>query len=178
LDAVGELTFRRILFVALLLGAPAVLFLIQVVFIVPPVLLLAGAVRMVPKVVASGFGRENLFFLVMLLAAALVFAGPCYLFAWLLGKLAARLPAGWPRPALLAVLLAGLVWVTQRPIYGGGGHGPGKFGPLQEMLAGLDDSYGAGTALTVYLVALALGLLPLALAGWRRQRAVPAPPRV
>jgi hypothetical protein len=170
MELVAERTFRRILFVALLLGAPAVLFLIQVVFVVPTVLLLAGAVRMVPKLVASGFARENLAFVLLLLAGALIFAGLCYLIAWLFGKLAARLPAGRPRLALLGVLLAGLVWVTQQPIYGGGGHGPGKFGPLQELLGSLDKSFGAGTTLTVYLVALALVLLPLALAGWRARR--------
>jgi hypothetical protein len=157
---VTERAFRHILFVALLLVAPAVLFLVQVVFVVPPVLLLAGAVRMVPKLVASGFSRENLIFLALLLAGAVVFAGPCYLLAWLLGKIAARLPTGWPRPVLLAVLLAALVWVTQQPIYGGGGHGPGKFGPLQELLATLDQSFGSGSALAVYFVGLALALLP------------------
>jgi len=169
MGCVGERTFRRILFVALLLGAPAVLFLIQVIFVVPTVLLLAGAVRMVPKLLASGFAWENLAFIAFLLACALIFAGLWYLPAWLFGKLAARLPAGWPRSTLLGVLLAGLVWVTQQPIYGGGGHGPGKFGPLQELLGSLDKSFGAGTALTVYAVALALVLFPLALA-WRRAR--------
>jgi hypothetical protein len=173
---VGERTFRRILFVALLLGAPAVLFLIQVVFIVPPVVLLAGAVRVVPKLVASGFGRENLFFFAALLAGALICAAPCYLLAWLAGKLAARLPAGWPRWTLLGLLLAGLAWVTQLPIYGGGGHGPGEFGTLQAMLGTLDKSYGAGTALAVYLVALALALLPAALAYRRARRAARAGP--
>jgi hypothetical protein len=166
---VDERTFRHTLFVALLFGAPAVLYLVQVVFVVPPVLLLAGAVGMLAKFVATGFGRESLFMLVALLAGALICAGPCFLLAWLLGKLAARLPAGWPRWALLGALLAGLVWITQQPIYGGGGHGPGKFGSLQSLLGGLDESFGKGTVLTVYLVSVVLVLLPVARA-YRRAR--------
>lgn len=166
----SELAFRRVLFVACVVAAPAVLFLIQVVFIVPPVLLLAGAVQMLPKLVASGFGTENSFFFVALLAGAGIAAGPYYLLAWLLGKLAARLPAGWPRATLLAALLAGLLWVTQRPIYGGGGHGPSRLGPLQELLGSLDREFGAGSTLTVYSVALVLILVPMILAGWRARR--------
>ena len=167
---VNERIFRHTLFVALLFGAPAVLFLVQVVFIVPPVLLVAGAVGLLAKLVATGFARESLFMLVALLLGAIITAGPSYLLAWLLGKLAARLPAGWPRWTLLAALLAGLARVTQQPIYGGGGHGPGKFGALQSLLVSLDDTFGTGTVLTVYLVSLALILVPLARACWRARR--------
>ena len=167
----SALTFRRILFVALLLAAPAVLFLVQAVFVVPTTLLIAGAVRMLPKLVASGFGGENVAFIGFLAVSSLIFAGLFYLLAWLCGKLAKRLPVGWPRGALLAALLAGLTWITQRPIYGGGGHGPGKFGPLQDLLRELDQSYGAGSALTVYGVALATVLISVAIAFWRHRRA-------
>jgi len=170
----NELMFRRILFIAMVLAAPTILFLIQVVFIVPPVLLLAGAVRMVPKLITSGFDGENLTFLVLLLVGGVVLSGPYYLVAWLLGKVAGVLPFGWMRLALLGMLLAGLLWVTQQSIYGGGGHGPMHVGPLQDLLASLDNSYGRGTMLTVYLVALALSTYPvIASRRWRPRKPDP-----
>ncbi len=50
-----------------LLVAPAILFLIQVVFIVPPVVLLAGLGFMLKKIATGGFGLDNLTFLAFLL---------------------------------------------------------------------------------------------------------------
>lgn len=166
-----ELTFRRILFGAALLTAPGVLFLVQVIFIVPPVLLLAAAGGMAVKVVTSGFGRENMFLFVVTLMTALLLAAPFWLAAWLLGKIARRLPAPWQRIALLVVLLAGLAWVTQQPIYGGGGHGPGKFANLQTTLADLARDFGMLTMILVYVGGVALVWLP-AIIGALRRRAV------
>jgi len=175
---VEELTLRRILFGASLLTAPAVLFLVQVIFIVPPILLLAAAGGMAVKLVTNGFGRENMFLFLITLVTALLLAAPFWLAAWLLGKIARLLPARWQRIALLVVLLAGLAWVTQLPIYGGGGHGPGKFGNLQTMLADLARDFGAVTMILVYVGGLVLVSLPMVIGALRRSSARAAtPPR-
>ena len=155
---------------ALLLAAPSVLFLVQVVFVLPPVLLLAGAVRMVLKILGGGLGSENLTFFTLLLLGFVVFSAPYYLLAWVLGKAAAGLPRGWPRPTLLVALLAGLAWVTQQPIYGGAGHGVGEFGPLQQFLGTLDRDFGTGTSFWVYTVAIVLAVLPAVVVARRRRR--------
>lgn len=166
----SEQSFRTILFVALLLVAPAIFFLVQVIFILPPVFLLAGAVYVLKKIVLGGFGLENFTFLALFLLHLLLSAGVYWLVAWLLGKLALLAPRGAVRSALPALLLAGIGGVTQVPIYGGGGHGPAKLGPLQMLLGGLEASYGPGSMLTVYLTAL--GVL-LAASGWWKWRKRP-----
>ncbi len=164
----SETTFRSILFLALLLTAPALIFLVQVIFIVPPVFLLAGITYVLKKTVVSGLRLENLTFIGFFLAHLLVFGGLYWLLALILGKLARLLPAGVPRLLMLCALLGGLAWVTQLPIYGGGGHGPVRLGPLQFLLAELAKDYGRASLAMVYLSAA--GLIA-AIVGWRQWRA-------
>jgi hypothetical protein len=126
----SEKTFRTILFVALLLVAPALIFLVQVVFIVPPVFLLAGVTYVLKKTVVSGFHLENLAFIGFFLAHLLVFGGLYWLLALILGKMAKLLPGATPRVVLLVALLGGLAWLTQQPIYGGGGTARPEWAPF------------------------------------------------
>ena len=165
-----ELTYRRTLFVALLLAAPALVFLVQVVFVVTPAVVLAGTAYMMVKAVARGFRGEDMVFVAFFLGHLLVFVGLYYFLAWVCGKIARRVPDGWPRRGLLAVSLAGLLWATQQPLYGGGGHGPGKMGPLQDLLADLGKTYGVGATAAVAGAAVALALLPAAKSRWRRRK--------
>lgn len=172
-----ERTFRRILFGASLLAAPGVLFLVQVIFIVPPILLLAAAGGAAVKLVVTGFGGESMFLFLITLITALLIAAPFWLAAWILGRIARLLPARWQRIALLIALLAGLAWVTQLPIYGGGGHGPGKFGNLQTTLAELARDFGALTMVLIYAGGVVLVTLPVVPGmrspsgrGWLRRR--------
>lgn len=172
-----ENTFRTILFIALLLVAPAILFLVQVVFIVPPVVLLAGLVYLLKKIAAGGLGLDNLTFLAFLLIHLAIFGGMYWLLAWVFGKLARLLAPGLPRCIFLGLLLAGLACLSQLPIYGGAGHGPARLGPLQTLLAALTRSYGDHSALILSLTA---GTLVAAAAIWtirrrRRQGPPPAP---
>lgn len=161
----SEKSFRTALFVALLLFAPAFLFLIQAFLFVPPVFLLAGVVFMLKKTLLAGFGTENLTFLAFTAVHLLVFVGLYWLLAWLLGKLSLLLPHGGSRIVLLFLLLVGLGGVTQLPFYGGAGHGPADMGPLQHLFAGSGGSYGpGGSMLTVCLTAV--GVIGAAL-GWR-----------
>lgn len=162
-----ETTFRTILFIALLLLAPVILFLVQVVFIVPPVVLLAGAGYLLQKIAGGGFSLDNLTFLIFLLLHLVFFGGIYWLLSWILGKLARLLPRGAPRIALLGVLLAALAGLSQLPIYGGTGHGSAHLGPLQSLLADLERSYGTGSSLGIYIAA---AVLVVAVVGWRLRR--------
>lgn len=170
----NEKGFRTVLFVALLLVAPALLYLVQVVFIVPPVFLLAGLVYTLKKAVAAGFSTEQLAFLAFFLVHFLLFAGAYWLLAGLLGRLARLVPRGPACYGLLVLVLAALGGLTQLPIYGGGGHGPARLGPLQHLLIGLEQSYGPGSMLTVYLSALGLVVIVWGGWWWRKQRNKPA----
>lgn len=166
----SEKTFRTILFLALLLVAPALLFMVQVIFVVPPVFLLAGLAYMLKKTVFGGFGMENLAFIAFLLIHLLIFGGLYWLVALALGKLAKLTHHGALRTCLLIALLGGLACLTQLPIYGGGGHGPARMGPLQHLLIELKQSYGTGAVVSVYLTAAGLLGATAAWRWWRKRK--------
>lgn len=159
----SERLFRRVLFLALLLVSPTIIFLVQVVFVVPTVFLPAGLFYMIYKLVAHGWGNDVPIFIGFFLIHLAVF-GSCYwLLAWLVGKLCCGIFAGLWRLVSLVVLLAGLGALTQLPIYGGGGHGPSRFGPIQFIVAELGREYGSGAIRAVYASALFLCCLPILL---------------
>lgn len=159
----SERTFRRILFAALLLVAPTIIFLIQVVFVVPTIFVPAGLVYMLYKLVASGWDSEMPIFIGFFLVHLAVFGGLYALLAWLIGKLCCLFVQGWPRLVPLTLLLAGLAAMTLLPIYGGGGHGPSSFGPIQFIIAELGREYGSGAVYAVYVSAALLCGLAVAL---------------
>ena len=159
----SEKTFRTILFVALILVAPALLFMVQVFFLVPTVFLLAGTLLMTVKSLTSGFDSENLAFLAFFAVHFLLFGGIYWLLAFAMARLASLFPSATARRTLLGLLLLGLSVLSQAPVYGGGGHGPLRMGPLQFVLKEMGGSYGQGAVWGVYLVALATVLLPFAM---------------
>jgi len=161
-----EKTVRTLLFAALLLAAPALLTLIQAVFVLPPVFLLAGTLVMLVKTIEAP-GSENVTFLAFFAVHFLVFAGLYWLVAFLVAKLGARFLSARGRTVLLGVCLAGLAALTQAPLFGGAGDGPMRLGPLQFLLADLARSYGTAAVIALYLVFPALFAVLLA---WRRRR--------
>lgn len=165
-----ERTFRRILWAALLWVGPAVVFLVQVVFVVPTIFIPAGLVYMGYKLVAYGWDSEMPIFAGFFLLHLAVFGGLYALLAWLISKLCCLIFPERLRWIPMALLLAGLGALTQLPIYGGAGHGPAKFGPIQSIVAELGRGYGAGAVYAVYGAGLAIGGLPFILAGLRARR--------
>lgn len=155
-----ETRFRRLLFIALLLLAPALLFLVQVIFVVPPAALLAGAGYVTAKACAGAPLRQSLLFLAFLLLHLVLFGGLYYLLAWLLARLTRSL-SGRGRALIQLLLLGILAGISQLPIYGSGGHGPAHLGTLQALVASLQKSYGPGAGVALGLTALALLLLAL-----------------
>jgi hypothetical protein len=164
----NERTFRRILFAALLLVAPTIIYLVQVVFVVPTVFVPAGLFYMFYKLVAHGWSNDVPIFIVFFVVHLAVFGSIYALLAWLVGKLCCLFVHGWLRLVPLALLLVGLGALTQLSIYGGGGHGPMKVGPIQDMLAELGRDYGSGAVYAVYGSAVFLCCLPVLL-GWLRE---------
>jgi hypothetical protein len=166
---VTERTFRRTLWVALLLVAPTLVFLVQAIFVVPTIFIPAGMIYMGYKLVAYGWNRETLIFIGFFLVHLAIFGGLYALLAWLVGRLCCLIFSERLRLIPMALLLAGLAALTQLPMYGGGGHGPGKFGPIQFIIAELGRGYGAGVVYAVYGAGLLIGGLPL-IRAWPRGR--------
>jgi hypothetical protein len=167
---VTERTFRRLLWAALLLVAPTLVFLVQVIFVVPTIFVPAGLVYMGYKLVAYGWNSEMPIFIGFFLLHLAVFGGLYALLAWLVGKLCCLIFPERLRLIPMALLLAGLAALTQLPIYGGAGHGPGKFGPIQFVIAELGRDYGAGAVYAVYGAGVLIGGLPFIPACLRGQR--------
>jgi hypothetical protein len=167
---VTERTFRRLLRAALLLVAPTLVFLVQVIFVVPTIFVPAGMVYMGYKLVAYGWDSEMPIFIGFFLLHLAVFGGLYAVLAWLVGKLCCLIFSERLRLIPMLLLLAGLAALTQLPIYGGGGHGPGRFGPIQFIIAELGRGYGAGAVYTVYGTGLLIGGLPFIRACLRGRR--------
>jgi hypothetical protein len=165
------MTYRAItwtLFVALFATAPAILFLVQVIFLVPAIFFVAGMVALLPKLLDPAHTGESLAFLGFLAASALVHAGLLYLVAAGLARAISWLPSRAARVAALGAACAGLVVLAFSPVYGGGGHGQEHLLRLPQALAEIDRGYGPATVWKVYgTTAAAVGVVLLA----RRRRA-------
>jgi len=167
---VTERTFRRVLWAALLLVAPTLVFLVQAIFVVPTIFVPAGLAYMGYKLVAHGWNREMPIFIGFFLLHLAVFGGLYALLAWLVGKLCCVIFPERLRLIPMGLLLAALSALTQLPIYGGGGHGPARFGPIQFIIAELGRNYGAGAVYAIYSAGMLIGGLPFLLARLRGQR--------
>jgi hypothetical protein len=168
-----QLTYRAIkwtLFVALFATAPAILFLVQVVFVIPAIFFLAGIVYVVPKAVVPGHTGESLAFIAFLAVSALLHAGVFYLVAVVLAKPISWLPWRAARVAAVGVACAGLLALALSPVYGGGGHGPMHWATLPEAIAELDRGYGPATVWIVYGSAAAVVGGILLARRWRVRR--------
>jgi hypothetical protein len=165
---VTERTFRRILWTALLLVAPTLVFLVQVIFVVPTIFVPAGLVYMGYKLATHGWSGEMSVFIGFFLLHLAVFGGLYALLAWLVSKLCCLIFPERLRWIPMALLLTGLTALTQLPIYGGGGHGPAEFGPIQFIIAELGRDYGAGAVYAVYGAGLLIGGLPF-IRPWPRE---------
>ena len=128
----SEKSFRLIIFVALLCVAPTIVFLIQVVVTIPPVFILSAVVVLLVEFLKESAGIPILL-IAFLAATFLISNGIFWLIAFIFAKIASWLPRVWLRYAWLATLLLVLWRVSQQPFYGAGGHGPGSFGPIQDI---------------------------------------------
>lgn len=147
-------TITWTVFTALFLTAPAMLFLIQVVFFIPAIFLLAGFVYVIPKAFVPGHTGESLAFMAFLGIHLLIHAALFYGIAVLVAKAISLTSRPRVRIAAVVTVCAGLAGLTLLPVYGGGGHGPMHWVTLPNALSDLNGSYGKGTVLLVYGLAL------------------------
>ena len=159
-------TIKWTILVALLLTVPAMLFLVQVVMFFPAIFFVAGIIFMVPKAIIHSKSTETLWFIVIFGIHFLVYFGIYYLVSVIAAKLISILQSANVKKIIVATILAGLVIITQLPVYGGGGHSPIKWVTLSEFLADLNKSYGKFTVIAVYGVT---ALLIASFIFWRKK---------
>ena len=149
-------SIKWIIFTALAMTVPAMLFLVMAVMFMPAVFFIAGIGYVIPKLFAAGSIGESLSFIVILGVHALVYTAIYYgisvAVAKLIGLIKSR-AARWI--AVVAVCLA-LGAIALFPVYGGGGHGPMYWYTLAGFLADVNRSYGTGSAQMVYGAAVCL----------------------
>lgn len=165
-----EFLIRHALFLALVLIAPALVFLIQVVFIIPTALIPTGIVYMFLKMADSGLRMESLWISLFFGLHALIFIGLYWMLAWLLARLLASRAALALRLTLAGLVAGALIRVALLPVYGGGGHGPMHLSPLPEFLGSLIRQYDLRGLVAALITLAALALLPPLWRVWRRRR--------
>jgi len=147
--SIRQIHFHRRLFLFFLLAvAPGFVFLLQVVIFIPPAAILATVLAQAWQAIIGGQANE--------LSFALFFFPHFLLFTllyWLLASFFSRMISRTGKPALIWLLFSAvLFWVTQQSIYGAGGHGPGRYGPVQNYF--LDPSWSFGTQYAYYFASL------------------------
>lgn len=149
-------SIKWIIFSALSLTVPTLFFLFVVVMFVPAIFYVAGIGYVIPKVFISGHFGESLVFIAILSVHALIFFGLYYGLSVIVAKLISLIKNRLVRNCIVTAICSGLGFLTQFPVYGGGGHGPVKWYTLSQLFGELNKSYGTGTVQTVYGAAMLL----------------------
>lgn len=158
-------TIKWTIFVALFLTVPAMLFLVQVVMFMPVIFFAAGIIYMIPKALISLGSHDTLPFILIFGIHLVIYLGIYYLVSVIAAKLISIIQSSDIKKIILGSILAGLIIITQLPVYGGGGHGPMEWVKLSEFLVDLNKSYGKFTVIAVYGCTV---LLMISLLFWRR----------
>ena len=143
-------TIKWILFTALFLTVPAMLFLVQAVMFFPAIFFAAGILYMIPKTIIHLGGHDTIPFMIIFLIHLAIYFVIFYLISVIAAKVISKIPSANVKNIIVGIILAGLLILTQFPVYGAGGHGPMKWVNLQEFMADINKMYGSFTALGVY----------------------------
>ena len=153
---------RIILFWTMACTVPSLVFLIQVVMLMPANVLAAYLLLGIGEAMGGQANSELFFFAVVFavpfLISLAIFAG----LSTLIAKLIALLKAPAPRNVLTALLVIGLWSAALLPIYGSGGHGPMKW----VNMLGVVEEFGRYGWWYVYGPTVLLGAIHL----WYRSR--------
>jgi hypothetical protein len=141
---------RIVLFWVMVATLPGVIFLVQIIMIMPANVMLAHALVGLAKL---GQGHFDGAFMLLFGACFLVTALVWLVLATAVARLVclARNPA--VRNSLAAVLVLGMVGLAMFPVYGAGGHGPMRWTNLPGVLA--DFGPAQGTLIVLVTVAVA-----------------------
>ncbi len=156
MEVINYRFIKWIIFAALFLTIPAMFFFVMVVMFMPAVFSVVGIGYVIQKLFIHGHVKESLSFIVIFGLHALVYVGIYYGISVMVAKAITMIKNRMARLYTLVALILGLVFMTQFPIYGSGGHGPIKWIALTELLIDLNKTYGAGTAQIVYGFAILL----------------------
>lgn len=146
---------KWILFSVLFLTVPAMLFLVMAVLFLPAIFFLAGIIIAASKMFSGKFG-EPLVFIAFLGGHVLVYIGIYYGISVALAKGISMIRSRKARNIIVSILVLSLGALTQLPVYGGGGHGPIRWGSLSSALG---KGYGPHAVLIVYIPAILVVLL-------------------
>ena len=138
------------LFTLLLLTAPALLFLIQVVMFIPAIFFAAGILFMIPKAIITSHTMESLAFIGIFGVHLVIYAAIYMLISMVFAKLLSLIRKSKTRIAAFGFVCLGAVSVTLFPIYGSGGHGPVRWGTMLAVFQEVNSEYGPNTVVIVY----------------------------
>lgn len=160
-------TMTWAMFAVMFATAPALVFLIQVFLVVPPLFILAGILDMIPKAIEPAQAAETLTFMAIFAVHLLVFSGFYLNLARGLAKLIGLIGNARTRCAAFMLTLAAAASVSALPVYGFGGHSRAAWGPLWLVFEKVNESHGRYGVLAVYG---AFGISLLAWVLYRRFR--------
>jgi hypothetical protein len=143
-------TIKWIIFIALFITVPAMLFLVQAVMFMPAVFFIAGIIFMIPKAIITSHSQETLWFIAIIGVHVLLYTGIYYFFSFLIAKLISLIMSGIVKKIIVLVICSVLVGITFFPVYGGGGHGPVDWVTLPQFLSDINRSYGSAASAIVY----------------------------
>ncbi len=161
MEAINYRSIKWIIFTALFLTIPAMLFLGMAVMFMPAVFFVAGIGYVIPKLFRPGHANESLGSIAILGIHVLVYAGIYYGISVIVAKAITIIKNRVARLCTIMALILSLVLMTQFRIYGSGGEGPIKWVSLTEILIDMNKSYGAGTVPMVYGTAIFLCVILL-----------------
>jgi hypothetical protein len=149
-------SIKWLIFTALSLTVPALLYLFMAVMVAPAIFFVAGIGYVIPKAFTPGHFRESFWFIVILGVHIFVYFGLYYVLSVILAKLITLIKRRLVRNCLVAIICSGLLFLTQFSVYGGGGHSSVHWYTLAQLFDELNQYYGTGAVQIVYGVAILL----------------------
>lgn len=138
------------------LTVPTIYFLFMAVMFVPAIFFVAGIGYVIPKVFSFRHFGESMAHIGILGVHALIYFGLYYGVSAIVAKVITLIKGRIIRNCIVVAIFLALMFVTQFPIYGGGGHGPMHWFTLFQLFGEINKSYGPGAVQIVYGAALIL----------------------
>ncbi len=129
--------------------------MVQAVIFLPAIFFVGGLFVSLSKIPQQGIS-EPLIFVVFLGAHLLVYFAVYYVISLLTAKVVIRIRSINIRHITVFLMLICLGILTLLPVYGGGGHGPIRWGSL---LSAVGKDYGIKALIIIYLPALILPVM-------------------
>lgn len=140
---------------ALFLTVPSMLFMVQAVIFLPAIFFVGGLFVSLSKIPQQGIS-EPIIFVVFLGVHLLIYFTVYYVISILTAKVISRIRSVNIRHITVFSVIIGLAILTLLPIYGGGGHGPIRWGSL---LSAVGKDYGTNALIIMYLPAIILPVM-------------------